>query len=336
MASSPARKGLAVLCAAAWLLAAAGATAASIDKLYESTVAIGPGGQQAAFREALSEVLIRVTGRRDAPTVPALERLVSEPSRYVSSFRRASAGRMIVSFDGDAIEQTIAAAGLPFWGEQRPLTLVWLAVDRGGGQRGLVTAEAVSSERRAVEAAAAERGLPLAWPSAAGGEDIRRRLDQVWSGDTSGLVSAAGRYGADGVLIGRAVAAGRGGYSVDWSFVGPGGSSLGLRGGLEDGIHAVADRYAGLYASVAAARRTDLVVTVRGVSTTAQYAEASRYLESLDVVRGLALQEVLPDAVVFRLSVRGDLSALQREVASGGRLSPAAGGAGTAVFMYRP
>lgn len=336
MALSPARTGLAVLCAAAWLLASAGAAAESIGNLYESTVAVGPGGQQAAFRDALSDVLVRVTGRRDAPGLSALQPLASDASRYVSSYRRASAGRITVTFDGDAIERAIVTAGLPFWGEQRPLTLVWLAVDRGGGQRGLVTAEAVSSERKAVEAAAAQRGLPLAWPSAAGGEDIRRRLDQVWAGDTSALVAAAGRYGADGVLIGRAAAAGRGSYSVDWSFVGPGGTSLASRGGLEDGVHPVADRYASLYASVAGARRTDLVVTVRGVSTIAQYAGVSRYLETLDVVRGLTLQEVLPDAVVFRLSVRGDLAALQRAVASGSRLSPAEAGTGSAVFNYRP
>jgi hypothetical protein len=336
MASSPARKVMAALCAVAWLLAVADACAEGIGNLYESTVNFGPGGQQAAFHEALADVLIRVTGRRDAPDLPALESLVSDPARYMSSYRRASAGRMVVTFDGDAIERAIATAGLPFWGEQRPLTLVWLAVDRGGGQRGLVTSEAASSERKALEAAAAQRGLPLTWPSAAGGEDIRRRLEQAWSGATSSLVAAAGRYGADGVLIGQAVATGRGGYSVNWTFEGSDGGSLSLSGGLEDGIHAVADRYAAKYSSAAAGRRAELVLTVRGVSTRAQYAEVSRYLESLGVVRGLTLREVLPDAVVFRLSVRGDLGALQRAVASGGRLSPADGDQGTAVFIYRP
>jgi hypothetical protein len=334
MALSQARTGLSMLCVAAWLLAAAGASAEDVGKLYESTVAIGAAGQPAAFRDALSDVLIRVTGRRDAPGLPGLASLVGDAARYVSSYRRASAGRMTVTFDGDAIERAVAGAGLPFWGEQRPLTLVWLAVDRGGGQRGLVTAEAASSERKAVEAAAAQRGLPLVWPTAAGGEDIRRRLEQVWSGDQAAL-TAAGRYGADGVLIGRAVAAGRGNYSVDWSFVGA-GTRLSARGGLEDGVHAVADRYASLYASVSAARRTDLVVTVQGIATVAQYADVSRYLESLGVVRGLTLQEVQSDAVVFRLSVRGDLATLQREVASGGHLSRADGGADAAVFTYRP
>ena len=122
---------------------------------------------------------------------------------------------------------------------------------------------------------------------------------------------------------------------VDGAFVAAGAPSK-LRGGLEDGVHAAADRYASLYASAAAARRTDLVVTIQGVSNVAQYAETSRYLESLSIVREVLLQEVLADAVVFRLSVRGDLQALQREVASGGRLARADGVAGTAVFAYRP
>jgi hypothetical protein len=318
-----------------WLLAAAGTRAESIGDLYDSTVAVGSHGQQAAFRDALSNVLIRVTGRRDAPSLPGLVPLFSDASRYVRSYRRASAGRMTVTFDGDAIERAIVSAGLPFWGEQRPLTLVWLAVDRGGGQRGLVTAEAVSSERRMVEAAAGQRGLPLAWPSAAGGEDIGRRLEQVWSGDQAALTTAAGRYGADGVLIGRAVSRGRGSYSVDWSFVAAGRPAE-VRGDLADGVHAIADRYAGLYSSASAGRRMDLVVTIQGINTITRYAETSRYLESLDVVRDLALQEVLPDAVVFRLSVRGDLAALQREVAAGGRLSRAEGDPGAAVFIYRP
>jgi hypothetical protein len=336
MVSSPARTGLAVICAAVWLLAAAGgATAASIGNPYESTVATGGAGEADAFRNALADVLIRVTGRRDAPGLQGLAPLVADASRYVSSYRRAAAGRMTVTFDGDAIEHAIVAAGLPFWGDQRPLTLVWLAVDRGAGQRGLVTAEAASSERKAVELAAAQRGLPIAWPSAAAGEDVRRHFDQAWSGDTTALASAAGRYGAEGVLVGRAVSTSRGAYSVDW-YLQAAGNAAELRGGLEDGVHAIADRYASLYASASAARRTELVVTIQGVSTIAQYAETMRYLESLSVVRGLLLQEVQQEAVVFRLSVRGDLAALQREVAAGGRLARADGGAGTAVFTYRP
>jgi hypothetical protein len=335
MAVSPIRRRLASSWIALCLFAAVGASADSLGNLYETTVPVGTAGEAAAFRAGMSDVLVRVTGRRDAPALAGLAPLVSDASRYVISYRRATGGNLTVAFDGDAVEQAVAAAGLPFWGEQRPLTLVWMAVDRGGGQRGLVTAEAASSERRVVEQAAMQRGLPLVWPSAGSDENLRGRFEQVWSGDIASLAAAAGRYGAEGVLIGRAVSTGRGQYTVDWSSQGAGGS-LTLRGDLEDGVHATADRYASRYASTSAGQRNELLVTISGVTTLARYADVTRYLESLGVVRELSVHEVQPEAVVFRLTVRGDLGALQREVAAGGHLVRADGGSGAAIFSYRP
>jgi hypothetical protein len=322
MAVSPIRRRLASSWIALCLFAAVGASADSLGNLYETTVPVGTAGEAAAFRAGMSDVLVRVTGRRDAPALAGLAPLVSDASRYVISYRRATGGNLTVAFDGDAVEQAVAAAGLPFWGEQRPLTLVWMAVDRGGGQRGLVTAEAASSERRVVEQAAMQRGLPLVWPSAGSDENLRGRFEQVWSGDIASLAAAAGRYGAEGVLIGRAVSTGRGQYTVDWSSQGAGGS--------------LTLRYASRYASTSAGQRNELLVTISGVTTLARYADVTRYLESLGVVRELSVHEVQPEAVVFRLTVRGDLGALQREVAAGGHLVRADGGSGAAIFSYRP
>lgn len=318
---------------AAALAGAFPGAAQDVASLYEASVTV-TAGEQAAFKAGMGDVLVKVTGRRDAASLPALAALVDGASRFVTSYRRVAGGRLSITYDGDAIERAVAAAGLPFWGEQRPLTLVWLAVDRGGGQRGLVTAEAASGERRAVEAVAGQRGLPLAWPSAAGGEDARLRFDQAWSGDSGSLVSAASGYGADGVLIGRARAAGNS-YTVDWTFVGAGGRSE-VRGDLGEGIHLAADRFASLYASSEAVRRSDIDVTITGVTTAAQYAEVSRQLAALAVVREVSLRHVLADSVVFRVSTRGGLAALQREAVGGGHLRPVASDQGAAVFAYQP
>jgi hypothetical protein len=326
---------LAVLAAATLSLLAQGPDAAAAGGgLFEVTVPVTADGRQAAFRTAMADVLVKVTGRRDAAQLPGLVPLVDDASRYVTSYRRAAGGRLAISFDGEAIESAVAEAGLPFWGAFRPVTLVWLAVDRGG-QHGLVTAEAYSSEKSEVEAAADLRGLPLAWPSSAAGEDARLRLEQVWSGDVGSLTPAASRYGADGVLVGRAVAGPGGDYSVDWTFVGAGGSAA-LRGALGDGVNLVADRYASLYASPAAAQRSEIDVTIAGVTSAAQYADVARHLASLSTVRAISLRRVLPDAVVFRVSIRGGLYTLQREAGAAGRLRPVADTQGAAVFTYQP
>lgn len=302
---------------------------------FEVAVPLAAEGEEAAFRAGMAELLVRVTGRRDAAGLPALAPLVENAARYVGSYRRVPGRRLLVSYDEDAVAAAVADAGLPFWGEVRPATLVWLAVDRGGGRRGLVMSDTTGDERAAVEAAAAERGIPLTWPSASGGEDARLRFEQAWSGDAASLAETASRYGAEGVLVGRAAADAAGQYSVDWTFL-DGGDRSRVRGGLDTGVHLAADRYASRYATASGAQRSDLEITVSGVTHAAAYADASRRLEALAAVRDLRLVRVLPDSVVFRASVRGGLDALQREAAADGRLRPLAGVQGGASLAYEP
>lgn len=317
------------------LAAVATAGAATLDDLFEVTVPATGVAESQAFSAGMADVLVRVTGRRDAASLAALAGVIADARRYVMSYRRVAGGQLAIAFDADAVSAAVAASGLPYWGADRPLTLVWLAVDRGGGQRGLVTEGAASGERLAVERAAAQRGLPLVWPSLAAGLDPLQRFEQVRTGDIGALVAAAGDYGAQGVLVGRAnLTAGRG-YAVDWTFVGAGGSRQDS-GGLEEGVHLAADRYAGLYASTAAARPSDVEITVVGVDSASRYAQVVRHLESLAVVRSVGIREVGDDAVTFQLAIRGDLGVLARALDSAGRLEPAATTAGQPVFRLRP
>jgi len=302
--------------AVAVLAPLAGAT--SLGDMYSVTVPVagqGESARQAAFREAMRDILIRATGRRDAAELESLAPLVAQAGRYVLSFRRAAAGQLAVSFDGATIENAIDAAGLPFWGPDRPLTLVWLAVDRGG-RRSLAIA---GDERQRVEHAAMRRGIPLVWPGA--GDDLARGLQQTWSGDHQPLVNAARRYGADGVLIGRAVVTAAGQSSVEWTFAAA-GLSAETRGDFEAGPELAADRYASAYASRSAGQRVEQLVTVTGIDTLESYALALRTLGRLPLVRAVAVDEVTPDAVSFALTVRGDPDALRQAIRREGRLVP--------------
>ncbi len=296
------------------------ASAASLGDMYSVTVPVagqGEPAQQAAFREAMRDILIRATGRRDAAELESLAPLVAQAGRHVVSFRRATGGQLAVTFDGSTIENAIDTAGLPFWGPDRPLTLVWLAIDRGGGRRSLVGSSAGGDEKQRVERAAARRGIPLVWPGS--GDDLGRGLQQAWSGDHESLAAAARRYGADGVLIGRATVAASGHAAVEWTFSAAGLSAQ-TAGDLESGPELAADRYASVYASSNAGQRIEQLVTVTGIDTLEAYAAALRAVARLPLVRGVAVDEVTPDAVSFALTVRGDQEALRQAIRREGRL----------------
>ncbi|HEX7289783.1 MAG TPA: DUF2066 domain-containing protein, partial [Conexibacter sp.] len=176
---------LAILLAVlAFAPAAPTALAESFGDLYSVSVPYS-GDNDAAFREAMRDVLVRVTGRRDAPDLENLAPLVAQASRYVTSFRRAPGNQLAVTFDGAAIENVIDASGLASLGNDRPVTLVWLALDRGGGRRALVSASDTSAEKARVDASASRRGLPIVWPEA--GDDLVRATQQAWSGDHAAL-----------------------------------------------------------------------------------------------------------------------------------------------------
>lgn len=303
----------ALLCA---VLSLPAHSAEPLADLYSVTVP-NTGQNEAAFRDAMRDILVRVTGRRDAPELENLAPLVAQASRYVVSYRRATGNMLAVTFDGPAIEDAIDASGLAFWGSVRPVTLVWLAVDRGGGRRALVNANETSEEKTRIEASAARRGLPLVWPGP--GDDLTRALQQAWSGAHAPLVDAAQRYGADGVLIGRARPVASGSPAVEWTFSAAGLSSA-ASGELEAGLELAAERYASLYVSHGAGQRTEQLVTVNGIRTLESYAAAMRMLSRLAPVRGVAVDEVTPDAVSFLVNVRGDPEALRQAILRDGRL----------------
>ncbi len=314
----------------AFALLAMPAQAEPLGDLYSVTVPYS-GDNDAAFREAMRAVLVRVTGRADAPDLPNLAPLVAQASRYVTSFRRAAGGQLAVSFNGPAIENAVDSSGLAFWGNERPVTLVWLALDRGGGRRALVSASDTSAEKARVDSSAARRGLPLVWPDA--GDDLVRAMQQAWSGNHDALVDAARRYGADGVLVGRARQTAAGAYEVEWNFTVAGAAGA-AAGELEAGPELAAERYAGIYASHGAAQRSEQTVTVTGIATLEGYAMALRTLTRLAPVRGVAVDEVNADSVSFRVNVRGDPEALSQAIVRDGRLQPV--DAGRLIYALSP
>ncbi len=294
------------------------AHAESLGDLYTVTVPY-TGENESAFRQAMRDILVRVTGRPDAPELEHLAPLVGQASRYVTSFRRAAGNQLTVTFNGTAIENAVDASGLATWDSDRPVTLVWLALDRGGGRRGLVSSSDTSAEKARIDSKADRSGLPIVWPDA--GDDLVRAMQQAWSGNHDALVDAARRYGADGVLIGRARLTAAGTYEVDWSFAGSGVAGN-ATGELETGPELAAERYAGVYTSRGAAQRSEQIVTVTGIGSLESYASAMRTLSKLAPVRGVSVDEVTPDAVSFRVNVRGDPAALNDAILRDGRLQP--------------
>jgi hypothetical protein len=303
-------------------------------ELYQATAPVtdrSEAAQTAAFQTAMKVVLVRVTGRRSADEDPALAPLVAVARRYVQQYRAAPDNQLWVSFDGSAIERWLTQNGQPLWGHERPTTFVWLAAQTGAQSGTVITADDTSELKLAVDAAAALRGVPLLWPSAA---DIQRNhVDYASVNPTapSTVGDIGRRLGGEGVLIGRASNTSAT-ASVRWTHLFQDRSSE-FSGTLE-GINRTADLYAGLFA--ASGNLVPIDIEVTGVGDLREYANVETYLESLTFISHVNVLALTGDTVRFRLATRGGVESLQRALSLSGRLQPiAAGDNGIQRFQLR-
>jgi len=307
--------------------------AAARPELYQAVVPLSDrsdGAQSVAFQSALRIVLVRVTGRRAAENDPALAPLTGNARRYVQQYRNAPDNKLWVAFDGPAIERWLTQNGQPLWGRDRPATYVFLALQTGAQSGVVATADDTSELKSAIDAAAAGRGIPLIWPSAA---DLQRDHVDFAAVNAAAptLIESARAHGADGVLIGRA-SNGTAGASVRWTQVLQDRNSE-YSGALE-GVNRLADTYAGMYAASGALAPVD--IDVSGVTSVRDYANVQTYLESLTFITHVNVIALSADTVKFRLMTRGGVEPLQHALALNGKLQAVPGGdAGTAHFQLR-
>jgi hypothetical protein len=326
---------LVVAAGAGW---SAKADATTVTHLFEATVPLADrsaAGQAEALQEAMRQVLVRVTGQRNAGYEPALTPLIDDARRYVQQFRVVGTNQFFVGFDGARLERSIAATGQPLWGHERPGTLVWLATEEGA-RRAIIDAQSDSDLKRAVDRIATLRGVPLIWPGSASG----RGFNDVWNGSPDSLGATAAEHGADAVLVGRASRSAAGGWRVRWTLL-YGEENSAWSGSIDEGVHGAADKFAGVFAAGGGQGDTPVVISVSGIGDLGAYAQVTSYLESLTLIRALSVDELAGDTVVYRAQVRGDASRLARAIELGNRLASTQDGGDPALstalsYRYRP
>jgi uncharacterized protein len=294
-------------------------------EVFQATVPLADRSEAAqteAFQAALKVVLIRATGHRAADEQAVFAPLLSNARRYVQQYRRAPDNQLWVAFDGAAIERWLTQNGQPLWNRDRPSTFVWLSVQNGGQPAAVLNVDDTSELKLAIDAAATLRGVPLVWPSA----------DTASAGTSAANPADVGhRFGAEGVLIGRATSTAAN-ANVRWTLLFQDSSSE-FSGALE-GVTRAADLYAGMYAASGSLAPVEIDVT--GVADVREYANVQSYLESLNFVTHVSVESLSGDSVRFRLTTRGGIEPLQHAIALNGRLqSVPAGDNGIQRFQLR-
>jgi hypothetical protein len=301
------------------------AAAVEVATLYTAEVTLDPKADDAralAYRSALDEVLLRVSGSELVADRELVDLLFPDPAAYVLQFRPGAEDTLSVSFDGQAVESVLREAGQTVWGSERPLTLVWLAVDWGGGEREILGADDPdrgSDAARSIDRnrllrervldVAERRGLPVAFPLL-DSEDLQRvSFSDIWGGFDDAVLEASGRYDANSVLVGR-IRPGSAQRNV-WRYHFSGRDRT-WTGEPEAVLGYVADVLAGEFAISGNARVETVDLTVSGIDSVEAYGTVQSLLAGLSVIEDFSIAEVRGDRIRYRVDALGGADRLGR------------------------
>ncbi len=287
----------------------------------ETVVAAGsPAGTPELVR-ALNQVLERLTGRTGEDLVGALGAGAQTAERLVISRQlvdieipgpdqtKRVERRLRAEFDPRGVNRLLAEAGLPRWGQERPLMLLWLVAP--GQDRAAVDFVRFDPELEfVIEQSSRRFGLPLIRPMLDAFDLTEVRVADIRGGFTETSLMALQRYGAELVAFAE-LRPEQGFWTGRWALRLSGEvmnferSAEGRAEALESGLARIAAILAARYAVIGDRGRTERLL-VSGVGSPVHYAEVVRHLESLSLVDSLRLVQAQADQVEFELQLRGD------------------------------
>ena len=318
-----------------WMAAATGPLAAA-SPLYEAEVPVADQSaavRNQALRSAMTEVLVRVSGNRAVERQPGVFDLLSDPAPYVQQFGYRPAPvaeapwRLWVRFDGSGLERAMRERSLPYWGRERPETLVWLAVEHDG-HRQLLGEPDVAEVKDWLQAAARRRGLPLIFPLMDLEDRTRVSVADVWGGFLEPVLAASARYRPQALLIGRLHQSGTGAWQAGWTLRVQeseqrwNSSDLQLMTLTAEGVDRAADELAARFAILDSGGGGSLRISVTGVGATGDYARLTRYFATLSAVQSAQLQVLSGNRAEYLLQLQGDEAGFERALTLGSVLRP--------------
>ncbi len=326
--------------------------ARAADDLYEGSAMVnsqGPGERGVALQRALAQVVVKLSGQRNAASLPQVRGLLGAAGRLVEGSRYSAESETIngapiyrqkltAHFDRSGVDALLAGAGLPVWPSPRAPVVLWLVIDDGHGARlvGSAHANAVKS----LTDRAADRGVSVVLPAATA---IESQIALLASGigPAQAVVLPSAAYGSD-QLVGKLVRT-AGGWNAQWILL-DGGIELNrwsetnpdARLAMANAADGAADALARKYSKIAVGSPAGtFAIEIDGVRSGDDYVRVMGYLEGIGIVRKIVLLGATDDRLRMQLDLSIGIDGFRNVIAVGQVLELESDGE-TPVFRLRP
>ncbi len=208
-------------------------SAAQVTDLYQGKAPTS-GDMTAAQSQALGDVLVKVTGKRDILTQPDVVKALAAPADYVQQYSYQDIGSvkfLKADFNVAKVNALVGQSKFALLGPVRPQVAIWLVVDEG--ERRTLPDQSGDGWSEALRAQTQAMGLPVSLPLMDLDDNMAVNATDVWGRFADPVLKASQRYGAEMVVLGKLSPEGEA-WSIDWGLYGTKPGAQGRRADRAD------------------------------------------------------------------------------------------------------
>jgi hypothetical protein len=329
------------------------AVAANIDKLYEFSVQADPQKtEKQLINEALTQVLIKVSGRSDVTSFTHYQNLLKQAEEAISQFRydyktiaitetdqpqsvansesEAKKEKWFwVRFDAKKINQLLTTAGIPIWGKMRPETLIWFSQDIQG-DRYLQSQYEQPKIYAIFKQQAEKRGISLIFPFVDLQDQSNVSSADIWGNNHEPVLLASRRYQAQSTLTSRVFQKNNGLWVSQWNLLLLGHvqswetQDQQLEQVLVAGIDQLAENLARQFTQTANTtdQQSTLLIQISNIDGFKDFQKVDDYLRNLATVKAITLKQIEQDRAIYAIHYLGRQDSFKQEIHLGNVFSP--------------
>lgn len=201
--------------------------AINVVALYQAEIPVSSQSDEEraiAVRQGFSQMLLKLTGDPDVEKNPDIKAAVRRADYYVQEYSYSlptpsSATYMLnIVFESTDVKRLLRKSGVAFWGEKRPLILVWLAVTDDKHTTAIIGSETPGDILDAINEQSQKFALPLIFPMMDVADMSQVSTEEVVSMAIPALKQAGKRYAPNAYLVGK-VETTVDGYQSDWQLI---------------------------------------------------------------------------------------------------------------------
>ena len=328
-------------------------SAVRVTDLYQGTVPVSSQTQQErdqVLQQAFAQVLVKISGNKLTLENPSVKSHLNSASSLVQEFSYTPLHQpnepkpylLHLNFDVDGVNAILQEAGVPIWGEHRPLILAWLEYETPGHPAAILSGDSAQVIPALLKQDANRRGVPLMFP-AMDIQDIGQvTINDITSMNIAKLTNAATRYGSDAILIGHIVQDPNQ-INTQWKLVmGQDQWGWNVTGKLLPDVlialtDHMADALAARYATVVTQNvQTKIALKVTNITHEDDFPRVMNYLKHQAAVADVSVVQVVDDAVILNVNVRGNQASFTQSILSDHKLTPQPAENHMLVYQWNP